>query len=53
MISFLIKRLGQMLLTIFLFFTIIFFFIQAQPGSGADRIILSPKFTPEAREQVD
>ena len=32
MITFLVKRLAQMCLTIFIFFTITFFFIQAQPG---------------------
>ena len=52
MTKFLVKRLAQMLLTIFLFFTIIFFFIHAQPGSIANEALLSPNFTPEAREQV-
>ena len=52
MITFLIKRLAQMFLTIFLFFTIIFFFIQAQPGSIADGALTNPNFTPEVREQI-
>lgn len=52
MLTFLIKRLAQMFLTIFLFFTIIFFFIHAQPGSVADGALLNSNFTPEAREQI-
>ena len=52
MITFLVKRLAQMFLTIFLFFTIIFFFIQAQPGSIANEALTNPNFTPEVREQI-
>jgi peptide/nickel transport system permease protein len=42
-----------MALTFFVFLTLVFFLIQAQPGDYASFYVLSPKVTPEARQALE
>lgn len=52
MTSYLLKRLGQIFITLILFLTLTFFLIQAQPGNFADAYALNPNFPPEARLEL-
>jgi len=49
MLKFLIRRLAQSVLVFFVFLTLAFFLIEAQPGSVADRLLMNPNLPPEAR----
>ena len=53
MIGYILRRSGQILVTLFLFFTLAFFLIQAQPGSYASFYSFNPKIAPEARAQME
>ncbi len=44
---YLFSRLGQNLLTFFLFLTLVYVLIDAQPGSYADQYLNDPRLTPE------
>ena len=52
MTSYLIRRAGQMALTLFLIITLTFFLVQAQPGDYATFYALNPDLPPEVREQL-
>jgi peptide/nickel transport system permease protein len=53
MTSYLIRRTGQILVTLFLFITLAFFLIQAQPGSYASFYSFNPEVPPEARARLE
>jgi len=50
--NYLIRRAGQMALTLFLIVTLTFFLVQAQPGDYATFYSLNPDIPAEAREQI-
>ena len=52
MTNYLIRRSGQMALTLFLIVTLTFFLVQAQPGDYAAFYSLNPDIPAEAREQI-
>jgi peptide/nickel transport system permease protein len=53
MTGYILRRTGQILITLFIFFTLAFFLIQAQPGSYASFYSFNPQVPPEARAQVE
>jgi peptide/nickel transport system permease protein len=53
MTGYLLQRIGQILVTLFLFITLAFFLIQAQPGSYASFYSFNPQVPPEARVQLE
>ena len=50
--KYLARRLFQIVLTMFIYLTIVFIIIQAQPGDITDMYIMNPKIPPEAREAI-
>ena len=52
MTSYLVRRAGQMVLTLFLIITLTFFLVQAQPGDYATFYALNPDIPVEVREQI-
>ena len=52
MTGYLVRRAGQMVLTLFLIVTFAFFLVQAQPGDYATFYALNPDFPPEVKEQI-
>ena len=52
MTSYLVRRAGQMVLTLFLIVTLTFFLVQAQPGDYATFYALNPDIPAEVREQI-
>jgi peptide/nickel transport system permease protein len=53
MTGYLLQRIGQIMVTLFLFITLAFFLIQAQPGSYASFYSFNPQVPPEARAQLE
>jgi len=49
---YLLVRLGQNLLTFFLFLTLVYILVDAQPGSYADQYLNDPRLTPDQRERL-
>lgn len=45
-------RLVQIVVTFFIYVTVVFFLFQAMPGDYADLFIMNPKITPEVREAL-
>ena len=52
MAAYLLRRSAQTIVTFFVFLTLVFFLIQAQPGDFTDVYSLNPKFTTENREAI-
>ena len=52
MTGYLVRRAGQMALTLFLIITLAFFLVQAQPGDYASFYVLDPDLPPDAREKI-
>ena len=52
MIAYLVRRLWQMALTLFLILTVTFLLVQAQPGDYASFYALNPDLPPDVREQI-
>lgn len=48
--QFLLTRLAQNIFTFFLFLTVVYFLLDAQPGDFADLYLSDPRLTPEMRE---
>lgn len=53
MAAFLIKRVAQIVVTLFIFFNLAFLLIQAQPGNYCDGILLRPNVSVEAKESIN
>jgi len=49
---YLLTRLGQNLLTFFLFLTLVYILVDAQPGDYGDTFLNDPRLTPEMRAQL-
>ena len=52
MTGYLVRRTGQIGLTLFLIVTLAFFLVQAQPGDYASFYALNPDLPPDVREQI-
>ncbi len=52
MAIYVLKRLAQILLTLFVFLSIVFFIVNAQPGDVSNLYALSPDLPPETREKL-
>ncbi len=52
MASYLVRRVGQMALTLFLIITLTFFLVQAQPGDYASFYVLNPDLPPDVKERM-
>ena len=52
MTGYLVRRAGQIVLTLFLIITFAFFLVQAQPGDYASFYALNPDLPPDVREQI-
>ncbi len=52
MTSYLIRRVGQMALTLFLIITLTFFLVQAQPGDYASFYVLNPDLPPDVKDRM-
>ena len=52
MTGYLVRRAGQMVLTLFLIITFAFFLVQAQPGDYASFYALNPDLPPDVREKI-
>ncbi|MCR4404896.1 MAG: ABC transporter permease [Candidatus Acetothermia bacterium] len=50
--KYLVKRLFQIVLTLFIYLTITFIILQAQPGDITNVYVLNPKIPPEVRERL-
>jgi peptide/nickel transport system permease protein len=50
--KYLIRRLLQIVLTLFIYLTITFIILQAQPGDITNVYIMNPKIPPEVREEL-
>ncbi len=53
MTGYLLKRLGQIVITLLVFVTLAFFLIQAQPGSYASFYSFNPDVEPEVKAQLE
>jgi peptide/nickel transport system permease protein len=53
MTAYLVRRVGQILVTLFLFITLAFFLIQAQPGSYASFYAFNPDIPPEVKAKIE
>ena len=52
MTGYLVRRIGQMGLTLFLIITLTFFLVEAQPGDYASFYVLNPDLPPEVKDQI-
>ena len=52
MAAYLLKRIIQILLTLFVFLSIVFFLVNAQPGDISNVYALNPDLPPETREKL-
>jgi peptide/nickel transport system permease protein len=53
MTGYLLRRLGQIVITLLVFVTLAFFLIQAQPGSYTSFYALNPEVEPEVKAQLE
>ena len=52
MTGYLVRRVGQMGLTLFLIITLTFFLVEAQPGDYASFYVLNPDLPPDVKDKV-
>ena len=52
MTGYLVRRVGQMALTLFLIITLTFFLVEAQPGDYASFYVLNPDLPPDVKDQI-
>ena len=52
MATYVLKRIAQILLTLFVFLSIVFFIVDAQPGDVSNLYALNPDLPPETREKL-
>ncbi len=52
MVKYILKRTAQILLTLFVFLSIVFFVVNAQPGDVSNIYSLNPDLPPETRERL-
>ena len=52
MATYVLKRIAQILVTLFVFLSIVFFIVNAQPGDVSNLYALNPDLPPETREKL-
>jgi peptide/nickel transport system permease protein len=52
MLRYVLRRLGQIVITLFVFLTLVYFLLEAQPGDYAQTFLSNPKLTKEQREAL-
>ncbi len=52
MTGYLLRRAGQMALTLFLIITLAFFLVEAQPGDYASFYVLNPDLPPDVKDEI-
>ena len=52
MTGYLLRRVGQMALTLFLIITLTFFLVEAQPGDYASFYVLNPDLPPDVKDKI-
>ena len=52
MTGYLVRRVGQMALTLFLIITLTFFLVEAQPGDYASFYVLNPDLPPDVKDKI-
>ncbi len=52
MVKFIGKRVVQIAVLLFIYITIVYWLIEAMPGSFMDKYLMNPKLTPEIRENL-
>lgn len=52
MLRFLSKRVVQIVILLFIYVTLVFWLMEALPGSFLDKYLMNPKITPEIRENL-
>ncbi len=52
MIKYISKRVVQIVILLFIYVTIVYWLMEAMPGSFIDQYLMNPKLTPEAREAI-
>jgi len=52
MLKFLGKRVVQIVILLFIYVTVVYWLIEAMPGSFMDQYLMNPKLTPEIRENL-
>ena len=52
MAAYLLKRTAQIILTLFVFLSVVFFVVNAQPGDVSNLYALNPELPPETREKL-
>ncbi len=52
MVKFIGKRVVQIVILLFIYITLVYWLIEAMPGSFMDKYLMNPKLTPEIRENL-
>ncbi|AEH52023.1 ABC transporter permease [Pseudothermotoga thermarum] len=52
MLKYIGKRVVQIIILLFIYITIVYWLIEAMPGSFVDKYLMNPKLTPEIRENL-
>ncbi len=52
MIKYISKRVVQIIILLFIYVTVVYWLMEAMPGSFIDQYLMNPKLTPEAREAI-
>ncbi len=52
MTKYVLRRVGQIIITLFVFLTLVYFLLEAQPGDYAQTFLSNPKLTKEQREAL-
>lgn len=52
MTRYVLRRVGQIIITLFVFLTLVYFLLEAQPGDYAQTFLSNPKLTKEQREAL-
>ena len=53
MLKFLSKRIVQIVILLFIYVTIVYWLMEAMPGSFTDKYLMNPKITPEIRQNLE
>ena len=52
MLKYISKRIVQIIILLFIYVTVVYWLLEAMPGSFIDQYLMNPKLTPEAREAI-
>ncbi len=52
MVKYIARRIVQIVILLFIYVTVVYWLLEAMPGSFIDQYLMNPKLTPEAREAI-